>query len=82
MICQDLAKQDQDTELMEEFGFNYPRNISDTRNAVRVLENFNMWPEPGGLLDQDALFVDDILTYKNIENWKKDQNKPKGDAGG
>lgn len=79
MAREDYAMSKQDAILPEEFGFHYPHNINEIRNATAVLEQFNQWPEEGGYFDQDAKLIDDILTYKRIKSWVDGQNKPKGD---
>jgi len=80
MVQRNWILKQQNAEMPEEFGFNYPHNIHDTWGMVTVLELFNAWPEQGGYLDQDALLVDDIIMLKNIKNHIEDRNRPKGDG--
>ncbi|MCK5603757.1 hypothetical protein KAR91_17855 [Candidatus Pacearchaeota archaeon] len=79
MVRAHYLRDQQDAEMPEEFGFNYPYNIPDIWNMVIILESFQMFPEQGGYMDQDARLMDDILTMKRIKDWERDQHKPKGD---
>lgn len=80
MVRRHYFNSQHDAVMPEEFGFNYPDNITETWNMVVVLESFQKWPEEGGYLDQDAKLIDDILMLKNIKDHVRDQNKPKGDG--
>jgi hypothetical protein len=71
---------DKEAELPEEFGFNYPYNIDQIIQAVSVLTLFKVWPEPGGYFDQDAKFVDDMIMWQRILNYKRSLKK--GDQDG
>lgn len=71
-IAKVISKERIENAHESDFGFNNP--LETIILCTTMLEVFNQLPEPGGVLDQDALLLDDILLYKSIRDSMRDEN--------
>lgn len=62
-----------------DFGFHYP--VAIVMQVARHLEAYKVYPEPGGLWDQDAQLMEDLDTLAMLRAWREDVLYPHGDLG-
>lgn len=60
---------------MKAFGFHYPTDI--VLRCFQFLDNWQILPDAGGLLDQDPQLLDDLLT---CYRWYEYHRKTRGNA--
>ena len=78
IIRADMGSDDDTADSLDDFGFNYPPHV--VLRCFQALRHFGVLPEPGGLLDQEALLWDDIMTMFAVYNDTRREIDPSSEA--
>ena len=75
-----MGSDKKEPEAIGDFGFHYPLETLMLAISILKASNYAVWPESGGLLDQDAFMIQDILLWLAIERRLEWEGKPEIDS--
>lgn len=65
----------------DDFGFHYPFSYVELIAEILERSNFSAWPEPGGVDDQDAFLLADMLRYLRLKESIRQEITPEAPDG-
>lgn len=73
---------DDDEEVQDEdlVGYLTGKSVLKTLTQIVIASNFQAWPEPGGILDQDMILMEDMA--KVLMLYQKHRPEPEDDKPG
>lgn len=77
-IAADDPKREVKPDEVDDFGFHYPTSYLSQVCWLLEASNFQVWPRTGGLDEQDANLIQDVMTWFRLQRrlrWEYEQGQ-------